>query len=262
MAISLIKKEEKHILEVLPILLKRDEQFRRSVYTIFSETFVKKDDFSELKGIVKELAEAQKRTEEGLKALSEEVKALSKAQKKTEEGLKALSEEVKSLSKAQKKTEAGLKALSEEVKALSEDVRALTKSHENLREYVGNLSHTVGFRLEDEAFVALPGLLKRDFGINIKDRLKRRWVEGKDGRYIEINIIGEATKNGKKITIIGEGKSQLSKKDVDDFIKKKIERLNYKEVFPLLITYMIQQPDVEEYAKKKGITLYYSYDFR
>jgi len=61
---------------------------------------------------------------------------------------------------------------------------------------------------------------------------------------IEVNIIGEGEKNGRKITIIGESKSQLSKRNVDEFIKKKLERLEevYKEIFPVLITHMVSPP--------------------
>jgi len=63
--------------------------------------------------------------------------------------------------------------------------------------------------------------------------------------------------------IVGEGKSQLSKKGVDEFISKKLKRLEgvYEEIFPLLITYMISEPEVEDYAREKGIAIYYSYDF-
>ncbi|MEW6620127.1 MAG: hypothetical protein AB1422_12470 [bacterium] len=50
---------------------------------------------------------------------------------------------------------------------------------------------------------------------------------------------------------------------VDEFIKKKLKRLKGvgKEIFPILVTHMISEPDAEEYVKEKGITLYYSYDF-
>ncbi|MEW6620743.1 MAG: hypothetical protein AB1422_15645 [bacterium] len=78
MAVSLLKTEEEHILRVLPTLLKRDEQFKGSLYTILGETFIKRDDFSELKGIVKELALAQKKTEEELRLLASEVKITRK----------------------------------------------------------------------------------------------------------------------------------------------------------------------------------------
>jgi len=122
----------------------------------------------------------------------------------------------------------------------------------------------LGYVLENEAIKSLPGLLKNDFGIKVKKGLKRTYVKDDEGKMIEVNIIGEGEKNGKKIVIIGESKSQLSKRNVDEFIKKKLKRLEgvYKEIFPILITHMVSQPDVEEYATKKGIKkIYYSYQF-
>jgi len=101
------------------------------------------------------------------------------------------------------------------------------------------------------------------FDITLDERLKRSYVTDNRGKNSEINIIGKGKRNGSKIIIIGESKSQLSKNNVDAFIKRKLNRLSgifNEEIFPLLITYMISSPDVEEYAKEKGITLYYSYD--
>jgi len=122
---------------------------------------------------------------------------------------------------------------------------------------------TVGYRLEDEAYKSLPELLRRDMGLVVEGRLKRQFVTDRMGMKIEVNIIGEAKKNGRKVMIVGEGKSQLSKKGVDEFISKKLKRLEgvYEEIFPLLITYMISEPEVEDYAREKGIAIYYSYDF-
>ena len=182
---------------------------------------VKTSDFNELKGIVKELAEAQKE-------LTEAQKELTEAQKRTEK-----------------------------------ELQDLVKEHKKTREQVGGLSNTVGYKLEDEAFKALPKLLKKDFKLVVQGRLKRRFIKDNKGKEIEINIIGQASRNGRKVTIIGESKSQLSKNGVNEFIRKKLKRLEgaLKEIFPVLVTYMISEPDVEEYAKSKGIALYYSYDF-
>lgn len=86
-------------------------------------------------------------------------------------------------------------------------------------------------------------MLEKDFGIIVKEALKRRHIKDREDKYIEINIVGEATKNGKKIIIIGEAKTQLSKNNIDDFIRKKVKRLNgvFDEIFPVLITYMTQE---------------------
>jgi hypothetical protein len=188
---------------------------------------VKAGDFNELKAIVKDLAESQKE--------------LADAQKRTELRVEELAE-------AQKRTE--------------KELRELVGEHRKTRTQLGGLSMTIGYTLEDKAFKALPALLKKDYGLIVKEKLKRKFVTGNKGQPVEVNIIGQADQNGQTSVIVGEAKSQLAKNDVDAFISKKLNRLKgiYDRMFPILITYMISEPDVEEYAKGKGIVLYYSYD--
>ena len=186
------------------------------------EETVTKKEFNELKEIVRELAEAQKRTEQ-------RVEELAQAQKRTEQ-----------------------------------ELQKLIKEHAKTREQVGGLSSTVGYILENEAMKALPTLLAQELGLKIEGRFVRKFVKDKKGRPIEVNIIGEAIKNGKKIVIIGEAKAQLSKNKVLEFLRKRMKPLQevFGEIFPILITHMITQPDVEEYAHKHGIKrVYYSYEF-
>ena len=204
------------------------------LYEDLQNTVTKKE-FNELKDIVGELAEAQKRTEQRVNELAE-------AQKRTEQRINELAE-------AQKRTE--------------EELRKLVQDHRETRRQLGGLAMVVGYTLENEAYKALPRLLKEDYNISVKDKLRRQYVKDNQGKYIEVNIVGKASKSGKEIVIVGEGKSQLSKNDIDRFRNKKLNRLEgvFKEMFPLLVTHMTTNPDVEEYAKKKGITLYYSYDF-
>ena len=162
------------------------------------------------------------------------------------DGLKAI---VKELAEAQTRT----------VEALQK----LTQEQGEARKQLGGISMTIGYTLENEAFKALPGLLQRDFGIIVRGKPKRKYVTDNKGKSIEVNIIGEATKEGKEIVIVGETKSQLSKNDVDSFVRRKLNRLEgvFEEMFPVLVTHMTSSYDVEEYAKEKGIALYYSYDF-
>jgi myosin heavy subunit len=229
-----------------------------------------KVDLNELKGIVKELAEAQKRTEIKVEELAEaqkrteiKVEELAEAQKRTEIKVEELAEaqkrteiKVEELAEAQKRTEI-------KVEELVEVTKELAKDQKQIRSNLGGLSITVGYRLEDLSYKGLPELLKRDFEITLQERLKRKYVTDNEGSQIEVNIVGKAHKDGKDIMIIGESKSQLSKNDINYFIRKKLDRLKgiYQEIFPVLITYMISEPDVEDYAKAKGISLYYSYDF-
>ncbi len=192
------------------------------------DDLVKVSDFNELKSIVKELAVAQQRTEKRVEELAIAQQHLAEAQQRTEQSL-----------------------------------QKLIKEHQDTRKQVGGLATTVGYNLEDKAYKALPQLLQRDFGLTVQGRLKRGYLKDKQGNELEVNIIGQALQNGKPVTIIGESKSQLSKQKVDKFIQKRLERFEgvIPTCFPIIITYMISGSDVEEYARSKGIAVYYSYDF-
>ncbi|MGQ9532870.1 MAG: hypothetical protein ACUVTQ_08725 [Desulfotomaculales bacterium] len=50
---------------------------------------------------------------------------------------------------------------------------------------------------------------------------------------------------------------------VDEFIRKKLRRPEgvFPELFPVLVTYMVTEPDVEDYVREKDIAPYYSYHF-
>lgn len=216
-----------------------------------------------LEGIVEELAEAQKRSEERLTRLEGIVEELAEAQRRTEERVNELAEAQRETQKEVSRLDRALNELAEAQKRTEKGLQKLARGLDETREQLGGLSDTVGYTLENEAFKALPLLLKRDYGLTVKGRLKRGYLRDAHGRQIEVNIIGEGTKNGKKVFIIGEGKARLSKKAVKEFIEKRLNRLEpvLKQVFPVLVTHMISEPDVEEYAREKGIALYYSYDF-
>lgn len=226
------------------------ELFREDI----AET-VKRSDFEELKSVVRELAEAQKRTEQRVEELAE-------AQKKTEQKLDTLTIKVEELAEAQKRTEQRVEELAEAQKKTEEELRSLVKSHRELKEQVGGIAHTVGYRLEDDSYKALPSLLKQDFGVEIKGRLKRNYVDIGKGRYIEVNIWGKAGSDGKEYVVVGEAKSQLKKKDIDAFIKKVEDLKRYvpDEQIRVLVTYMTS-PQVQKYAKDRGVKIYFSYEF-
>ena len=141
--------------------------------------------------------------------------------------IKGIGEKVADLAEAQKRTE--------------NELYILVKEHQVTRKQLGGLSSAIGYGLEDKAYAVLPEMLKRDFGITVQEKLKRKYVKDTKGEYIEVNIVGVAEKDGKEMTIVGECKSQLSRKDIDEFIRKKLKRLDgeFKEIFPLVVTYMI-----------------------
>ncbi|MCM8816509.1 MAG: chordopoxvirus fusion protein [Candidatus Omnitrophica bacterium] len=199
------------------------------------DSTVKVSDFNELKSIVADLAKSQKE--------------LAEAQKRTEERLNSLTVRVEELAEAQKRTEMALSKLAEE--------------HEKTRTHLGSLTHTVGYFLENEAYKYLPSLLKRDFNLEVTGDLKRDYIEVRKNTYEEINIIGKAQKNGKDYIVLGEAKTQLFKADIGNFLKKikKIENLITGEKFLLLVTHQAH-PTVRKYAQEKGLKIYFSYEFK
>jgi uncharacterized phage infection (PIP) family protein YhgE len=224
---------------------------------------------NELSERVNQLAEAQRKTEERLNQLAVRVDQLAEAQRKTEERLNQLAVRIDQLAEAQRRTEERLNELTERVNQLTEaqrrtekEIEKLTKGLESLRREVGGLAHTVGYRLEDEAIKALPELLKRDAGVEVVGRLKRDYIEIAPGKYIEVNIWGTGRINGEEYIIVGEARSQLKKGDVDEFIKKvnAIKRYIPKEQIKILVTYQTS-PIVRKYAEGKGIKIYFSYEF-
>jgi len=244
MSISLIKEEEAHILRVLPVLLKRDTQFRDSLYGILSETFIKRDDFSELKGIVKEL---------GIR-----VNELAKAQKKSEERLTRLETAVEELAKAQRETQ---KQVNEIAKAQKKSEERLTKVEitlSQLNKQVGSLSQSIGFGLEDIARVVLPGYLKRHLDIDV-DNFERRFFFI-DKKEIEVNLYAEGKQKGKEIIILGESKGRIYQREVEEFrdginiLKDVLQKPFIKLMFGFFI-----HPSGQEVASKEDIILIASY---
>ncbi|MDW8109408.1 MAG: chordopoxvirus fusion protein, partial [Candidatus Kryptonium sp.] len=195
--------------------------------------------------------------------------ALAEAQRKTEERLNALAlrvdeltQRVDALAEAQRKSEERINWLTQKIGELTDDIRALTNEMRDMRRRFGELSDSIGFGLEDRAYKVLPKLLKKDYGIDIKKILIRRFIKDKYGKDIEVNIFAHAEKDGQEITIIGECKSQLSKNDVENFIEYRLKRFEgvYPNIFPLVITYMESEPGVEEFVKQKEIAIYFSYE--
>lgn len=272
-------------------------QIIQGLYQELSHT-VRRQDFNELKIIVKDLAEAQRKTEACLNTLTERIEELAEAQKRTEARVEELAEaqkrteakveqlaeaqkrteaKVEQLAEAQKRTEARVEELAEAQKRTEARVEQLAEAqkqteirlekligeHKKTREELGGLSHTVGYRLEDEAIWALPDLLKRDFGIEVIGDLRRGYIELSPGKYFEVNIWGEARRNSENLLILGEAKSQLKKRDVSSFAKR-LSRLAdsmNKKIFPILVTYQTS-PQVQKAADKENIKVYFSFQLR
>ena len=213
-----------------------------------------KEEFNELKKIMRELAAAQKETEK-------QVRELIVAQKKTEQ-------RIEELAVAQKKTEERVDILTERLDKLTEEVRELAAAQKEteqevmkLAKQVGGLSHSVGYFLEDKIIPKLPGLLKEEYNFEKVYEMKRTNIEYEDGRYDEVNIFGEGERDGKEVIIIGECKVNLSKNDIYH-LEKKIERIQRKfkkEIFKIIVAAHCS-PHTEKLVKEKNIEFIHSYE--
>ena len=196
------------------------------IYTELSQS-VRRDDFNELKSVVADLAEAQKRTEERLDSLTVKVEELAEAQKRTEN-----------------------------------EVRKLAKGLRETRQMVGGLSDSVGYGLEDRAIAALPALLKLKFDLEPDLPFVRKFINI-NGKDVELNMFGTGRKNNEKWFVVGEGKAKLSRKDVDKFQKLldrlKVSHIVGERVLPIMVTYSTR-PATQDYAESKGMHVIWSYE--
>ena len=205
----------------------------------------------------KEFLAFAEKTENSFQKVWKAIEELVEAQKRTEKRVEELAE-------AQKRTEVRIEELVEAQRQTELEIKKLAKGLRETRQMVGGLSDTVGYGLEDRAIAALPGLLKKRFGIEPDDGFVRKFIV-MDGKEVELNMFGAGHKDGEKWFIVGEGKAKLSKKDIDKFLRL-LTRLETAKivgdhVLPLMVTYSIR-PATEDYAKEKGINIIWSYELK
>jgi len=210
------------------------------------EAHVTKEDFSELKNIVKDLAAAQKRTELKMEELVIAQKELAEAQKE--------------LAEAQKRSELKIGEMAEAQKNTAVEIKKLTKS---LNGQIGGVGRSLGYALENEAYRHLPELLKRKYGIDVKEKMIRSQIGGK-----EINVFGRAEKDGREVLVVGEAKVRLDerRKINEDFdeLEEKVQAVmaeyGQKEIVKLLIAHYARKLALDM-ARDKGIIVVQSFEW-
>ena len=221
---------------------------------------VTKTEFNELKEIVRELAERVSDLTKRVDTLTIRMDELTQRVDTLTIRMDELTQRVETLTNRMDELTANVSRLEHTVEDLVGEMKRMKVSMQDMKQEIGGLSHTVGYRLEDEAMKSLPSLLKRDFSIDTEGMLVRDYIEIGPKKYVELNIWGHGLRSGKPVEIIGEAKSQLKKKDVDQFLQtlKILEPLINKPIIPLLVTYQTSV-DVRRYIQGKNIALYFSY---
>ncbi len=219
---------------------------------------------SRLEVALAELAEAQRRTDERISRLEVALAELAEAQRRTDERVSRLEVALAELAEAQRRTEQRVEELAQAQKRTEEAVFRLARRLDDTNKQLGGLADTVGYTLENEAYRYLPSLLERDFGVLVEESLYRDFLRDLKGQDVEVNILGRARRDSEPILSVGESKAQLSKRDVDTFLRKRVEKLDTGGLrpFPVLVAHMVTQRGTVEYARGKGVAVYLSYQFQ
>ena len=119
-------------------------QIKKKIIEIIDERIgqvhVTKEDFSELKSIVRDLAEAQKRTEEAQQRTEKRLEELAEAQKRTEEAQQRTEKRLEELAEAQQRTEKRLEELAEAQQRTEKRVEELAEAQQRTEKRLGELT--------------------------------------------------------------------------------------------------------------------------
>ena len=220
-----------------------------------------KEFIKDLREILRNMILIQKETNESIKALAKKLDNTVSQQEELRNSLNELSDAVNKLAEAQRRTEERLDKLAEEVMRLAEAQRRteerlnkLIDVVQQLSKQVARLSEIIGFGLEDIARVMVPSYLRVHYGI-IVEKLESKVIII-DGEEFWLNLFGEGVRNGRKIFVIGECKSQMRRGDVRDFARvvRRLRSHFKEEVFAFMFGYLIH-PSAEDEARRENIIL-------
>ena len=256
---------------------KQAEVLAEVIYDSYNN-LVRRDDFNELKEIVRNIAQTQDRTDQHLAELADaqkrteqRVEDLGEAQQRTEKRVEELAEaqqrteqRVEELAEAQQRTEQRVEELAEaqqrteEAQQRTETAQQRTElAVQRLAREVGGLSNRLGGDLEDVAAIVIEDTLHREFGWEV-DELSRSWQEW-DGEQYEIDVFGKAedpSRPGLQLWIVGEVKFNLTQRDVSRFgqLVARASKGLGGEVVPVCFCYRIR-PQVQKVLKEEGYNL-------
>jgi predicted RecB family endonuclease len=186
-----------------------------------------REDFSELKMVVADLAQAQVRTEKRVEQLALAQEQLALAQEE--------------LAQAQRKTE---------------------KAVQELARQVGSLSENLGGNLEDLSYQVVPYVLEKELGLEFPE-LGREFLTI-DGKEMEFNIYGKGVyreRPEQEVVLLGEVKTNITAREMTRFARQ-VERarvyLPGVEIIPLFFGFRAR-PAVRQLAQELGIRLVFSY---
>lgn len=167
---------------------------------------------------------------------------------------------MRSLAEAQKRTEEQVQATARQVELLVQQMSATNRE-------LGGLSRSAAYALENEAYRHLPGLLAEKHGLEVTSRVIRTHIGGE-----EINIFGQATRNGVEVLLVGETKLRLDerrqgRKHRQRVLNQLSEKVKVVEsaypgvqIVPLLVTHYAR-PAMLQRAEEAGVIVVQSFEW-
>lgn len=168
--------------------------------------------------------------------------------------LRDLAKSQKELADAHTSTERSIERLTLAIRDLANHEGQTSNILAEVRSVIRSLRETAPPTLEEIAEAVVPGWLQRNEGMRIEE-LQSNYFSI-DGKYlIEVKLYGEGTKNGEKVTVLGEYKPRIFGGDVESFVMnmKDVERqMPGRRCLKFLFGYVVH-PTALEAAKKYDV---------
>ena len=165
--------------------------------------YVTRGDFQALTSVVRELAEAQQRTEVRMEELADAQRGLAAAQERTEARME-------SLAAAQERTEARMEEL-------AEAQREFTWAMRDTRKQLGGLAQSVGYGLEAYAMERIPRILSRQMPFVEEASGPEQFVSA-SGVEDDVDVVVRGTLAGRPVVFLCEAKTNITPQEVRDFL--------------------------------------------
>jgi len=170
-----------------------------------------REDWKEIRAILREITESQKELEKSQKKTDEQLKLLRESQKRTDEQLKLVDQQIKETDRHLKETDRHLKETDRQIK---ETDRQIKETDKQLKKMIGEISDGWGKFVEGLVEPSVRKLFKKR-GIKIIGTFQRAEASI-NGKHLEIDILSIGKdKEENDVVILTEVKSNLTNEYVD-----------------------------------------------
>lgn len=192
-----------------------DQELKDLVASLAIETKELKCSYEEIKQLIKDNGEQQKKTDEQIKKTDEQIKDTAEQIKNTDKQIQNTAEQIKNTDKQLKRTDEQLKRTDEKLNRMGS--------------LLGNISNNQGDVAEEFFYNSLKD--KRDLANIHYDRIDKNITSSVGDIQDEFDII---MVNGNDVVII-EVKYKAHEKDLERFLTKKYP--NFKALYPMYKNY-------------------------